>query len=879
MQKRNQQPVTPVSPRAAYIGGKKVLSKALIERINQTPHTGYAEAFVGMGGVFLRRDSKPRQDVMPGRHTPCNTAILWLHCPQMPLQSCSAIVYKRVSCLNHDGVVICRQAGRLNPEDEPVMLYEQLAASDEIRHKDIDAGRITVSRSGTLRQALLLSAAAGAMFLGYGRTARAQSYSPTAPTCTVSGTTVTCTGDLSVGVDVDGGAGTYTTLDVNTLTTDIAPAGGTRGIEFTGDGDITITSDTGDFEIMTENADGIFAHSRGGGAVEVTQTGDITTEGDEAEGIFAYSRGGDISVTLKGGTITSALSEAIEFHGGATNRLTIYNEVTVSGDTANDRADVLGGDYDETINNYGTFTAAGIIDLGDGANAFNNMEGATFNSGTSVNLGDGNLFTNAGDLSPGGADAVQVTALTGDFLNSSTGSFTVTIDETANVPNDRLDVSGSAIINGGTVAVSGTALDGETYTILTAGDGVTGTFDNLTGVIDTLFVDYFLEYDTTNVYLSSNVNGDSFCDFASTANQLAVACDGLDSLSIDSDLAQAVLALTTTVEAQAAYEALSGEINPSLKGALMDNGQRQVQAINSRMHAAFSNGDTQTSTAAFGNLSQLADGHNGFWMTGYGSWGDTDATSNTAQMDNDLGGVVFGIDRELAERWRFGVLGGYSQSDVTQSARSSSGSADTWSMGIYGGAEAGATGISFGGIYNWHSIDTARSVSFTGFSESLSASYEAQSWQLFAEAGHKVEVQHNLMLEPFAGISYISLDTDGYSESGGTAALTASSDTQSTTFTTLGMRSSIGLRNNIHTSGMLGWRHAFGDTDPSSTFTLSGSSPFTVTGAPIAQDALVSELGLEAGLSDNAFLGIAYNGQYGDGTTAHGFNARFRAKF
>ena len=37
--------------------------------------------------------------------------------------------------------------------------------------------------------------------------------------------------------------------------------------------------------------------------------------------------------------------------------------------------------------------------------------------------------------------------------------------------------------------------------ILTAGT-LTGTFDDLTGVTDTLFVNYFLEYDPTNIYLS-----------------------------------------------------------------------------------------------------------------------------------------------------------------------------------------------------------------------------------------------------------------------------------------------------------------------------------------------------------------------------------------
>jgi DNA adenine methylase len=56
----NMNAVRPVLPVAAYVGGKKVLSKTIIARINSIPHDGYSEAFVGMGGVFFRRDRQPR---------------------------------------------------------------------------------------------------------------------------------------------------------------------------------------------------------------------------------------------------------------------------------------------------------------------------------------------------------------------------------------------------------------------------------------------------------------------------------------------------------------------------------------------------------------------------------------------------------------------------------------------------------------------------------------------------------------------------------------------------------------------------------------------------------------------------------------------------
>ncbi|MFT9251597.1 MAG: DNA adenine methylase [Acetobacter okinawensis] len=47
---------TPVSPVAPYLGGKKLLAKKIIPLLRSIPHRAYVEPFVGMGGVFFRRD-------------------------------------------------------------------------------------------------------------------------------------------------------------------------------------------------------------------------------------------------------------------------------------------------------------------------------------------------------------------------------------------------------------------------------------------------------------------------------------------------------------------------------------------------------------------------------------------------------------------------------------------------------------------------------------------------------------------------------------------------------------------------------------------------------------------------------------------------------
>ncbi|OCC05288.1 DNA methyltransferase [Labrys sp. WJW] len=57
-------PVIPLKPLAAWIGGKRMLASQLVRLIDSVPHATYAEAFLGMGGVFLRRSRAPQSEVI-----------------------------------------------------------------------------------------------------------------------------------------------------------------------------------------------------------------------------------------------------------------------------------------------------------------------------------------------------------------------------------------------------------------------------------------------------------------------------------------------------------------------------------------------------------------------------------------------------------------------------------------------------------------------------------------------------------------------------------------------------------------------------------------------------------------------------------------------
>lgn len=60
-------PVAPVRPVAPWLGGKKNLAKRICAIIDADHHQTYAEPFVGMGGIFLRRSRRPKAELINDR--------------------------------------------------------------------------------------------------------------------------------------------------------------------------------------------------------------------------------------------------------------------------------------------------------------------------------------------------------------------------------------------------------------------------------------------------------------------------------------------------------------------------------------------------------------------------------------------------------------------------------------------------------------------------------------------------------------------------------------------------------------------------------------------------------------------------------------------
>jgi hypothetical protein len=225
---------------------------------------------------------------------------------------------------------------------------------------------------------------------------------------------VTGTGATSAGIDARN-YGTDLSVTTDLGTTVVGRNYGIRArnlgsgaLTVTANGDVTGTNNAGIYaynlgtslSITSERVTGdtgIFAHNYGTGALRITANGDVVGTG--VDGIYAENTiGNPIDITVSSGATVAGNFAGVGIGRGGANSLT--NRGTIANLNGGNSVAIFGRTGNETVNNFGTVT--GNVDLGTGTNAFNNLSGGLFNSGTLVDLGGGNLLNNSGALSPGG---------------------------------------------------------------------------------------------------------------------------------------------------------------------------------------------------------------------------------------------------------------------------------------------------------------------------------------------------------------------------------------------------------------------------------------------------------------------------------------------
>lgn len=457
----------------------------------------------------------------------------------------------------------------------------------------------------------------------------------------------------------------------------------------------------------------------------------------------------------------------------------------------------------------------------------------------------GNLTVN-GTISPG--NSIGVLTINGNYTQTANSTYVVEINPQGQ--SDLTSVLGNAQI-AGTVQVlkeSGSYNANTTYTILHADGGVTGTYSDITQFMPYLV--FLLNYDANNVYLLVSRSVTNFADLANTPNEIATA-NAVESLGLGNPVYNAVANLMGVQEARQAFNSLSGEMHASILGTLAEETRFLRYAVLNRLQTALADPSAVPTSSSyldkFGKQTVNMESGRVFWADGFGSWGDWGGDRNAASLYRRIGGIFIGADQAFGETARLGVVGGYSQSNYSVSARNSYASSNNYYLGTYAGMRVNQWSLRLGGSYTWDDMNMNRNVSFSGFSNYLTTNFEAHTGQLFAEAGYNMKFK-KMDLEPFAGAAYVNIDNMHWNETGGSAALHDKGN-ENVAYSAFGIREAATLyeKNNytVNERILLAWQHAYNNITPQITqqFALGGI-PFLINGVPIARNSLLVDAGL-----------------------------------
>jgi uncharacterized protein with beta-barrel porin domain len=762
-----------------------------------------------------------------------------------------------------------------------------------------------ITTGGDLAQGIAVSAAAVTLTSTGNITTAGGSATGIVASSATGAVTVTSTGRISTaGASADGiAAVAFAGAATVTSSGDISTAGiGASGIaaESTGSGAVTVTS-TGNISAAGVLAAGIVAGSNGAGAVRVTSTGNITTAGDGGLGIFVHSGGGPITVTINSGTVSggTGIGAGIDFFGGTTNTVTNRGTVTALSGLA-----IVGDTGNDTVNNSGT--VIGNVILGSGTNAFNNMAGGLFNSGATVDLGAGNVLTNAGTLSPGGAGVIQTTALSGNLVQTATGRLFTDIN-LAGATSDRVNVSGTASLAGAVqVQVVNPTLGAFQQTILSAAGGA--TTNGLSLLASPALQAQLVFPNATDVAVRST--GINFLTPGLNNNQTSLG-NALNGAAQSGGLGGPVfnfllngvtsaqgysLALTQlTGEAATGSQQTTFDAMNLFMGTMLDPSSRgMASAPGSGVNGYAAEGDA-SAYASTQNAGAARDAYAMFtkappavvpfeqrwsvWAAGFGGSQTTDgnATVGSNTATSSVFGTAVGADYRISPFTvaGFALAGGGTNFSV---ANSGSGHSDLFQAGAFVKHTVGAAYVSAALAYGWQDITTDRIVTAGGTNQ-LRAEFNANAFSGRLEGGYRFVAPWvgGIGITPYAAAQFTTFDLPAYAEQAlvGSNAFALAYGAKDVTDT----RSELGIRTDkswamtdgiLTLRGRLAWAHDYDpDRSIASTFQSLPGASFVVNGAAQASDSALVTASIEKKWLNGWSAAATFEGEFSDVTRSY----------
>jgi outer membrane autotransporter protein len=689
--------------------------------------------------------------------------------------------------------------------------------------------------------------------------------------------------------------------------------GGTGGIAKTGAGTLNISNANNAYSGGTTVSGGtltIAANNAAGTGPLAVASGATFSQATFNQTVAGLSGAG--TVTSTGGMLTNTGSGT--FTGTVTSTATLNQSGT--------GAQVLDGN--ETF--ASTTVSAGTLEVGDINNTSASLTSpvTVSSGGTLMGHGSitGNLTSSGGTVQPGGT--IGTLTINGNYTQNASSNLAIELNPTT---SSVLRVNGSASLAGmltlmpdtGSAYPTGAYTIGKQYQILTASNGVTGTFGTVMSsdpiivfseiytptAVDVTITGFvnpggpaILLPNTTTTTMPASV---TFAEGNLTPNE-ANATHAIEAILPGASagaFSQGLTAIATAPAVQGVKTALAGvlgELRADIATIDLANLTAFQNFIVERMDSRMGLGSTtQVNTGLPGTFDvaqngtgdmPLFGGSNSLltidqpsvWMHGYGVLGNAGGETGFENLEYQTGGIVAGADARVTDTTLVGAALGYEHTDFHLSGdEGESNTIDTYRVTLYASQDLAAIDVpltadgALGYAFNdYHDND---GLSTTGFGLTQTSRHTGN--ELTAEGGlsHGFDVSQDVVagafsLTPRVGIEYDNIQQNPYATTGAASPglnLSASGSTLNALRSTLGAKADLKLTTHdgtvITPEIRASYLHDFMDTNVSLTqsFTGAPAAGFTVSGIHPGRDAALAGAGVNVGFSEALSANIGYD--------------------
>jgi fibronectin-binding autotransporter adhesin len=473
-------------------------------------------------------------------------------------------------------------------------------------------------------------------------------------------------------------------------------------------------------------------------------------------------------------------------------------------------------------------------------------------------------------------------AVAGDYHQAATGTLIVELGH-------KLDVAGTATLDGGTLEVDGAAAGyvANTHTeVLAAAGGVTGTFDQLVKRAGVVFTSTSIHYDAGSVWL----------DTTGLDITTAAAGGGIGYTPVSMNSAKRVQGAFEQLDERIATGTLAGVSGDFLHAAgrfqrapSIEAAQASLRSLSGELHAASAAMTFRAIDAGNQALSDHLDGVRdgraslGMWTRQLGSGGGM-ARNGFDGVGFQLDGWLVGNDFRVGRSGVVGVAFGQGQGlqqlqggfDRDRSRRSEG----MVYAGIAGDRWYAQGRLGFGQFRQ----DVSRALLLGDGAEGVWTRYSGRYQVAYGETGLRYGFG-DLRVAPFASVQYARSSRDAFAEEGaGGFGLRSDAQSQARWQASVGVRASRGWRFGNDRALDLGahaqWFRASGTAGDAMDASFVGLQQWSpLLGIGLSRYGALFGVGLDARLSSNAMLKLGYDYEHGQFDDAHGMAAGLKLAF